>query len=91
MAWQIKLTDTAKKQLAKMGHVEARRITDYLRKRIEPADDPREFGKALTGRLAELWRYRVGDYRIICQIEEERLIVLVLRVGHRKEVYRSMP
>ena len=87
MAWKIELTELAVKQLKKMGHNEATRITQYLRKRIEPLEDPRVLGKALRGDLSTLWRYRVGDYRLICEIKENELIVLVVRVGHRKVVY----
>ncbi len=70
-----------------MGQSEGRMITQYLRKRIEPLDDPRQLGKSLKGELSNLWRYRVGDYRLICEINENELIVLVVRVGHRKGIY----
>lgn len=88
LGWQIELTDAAVKQLKKMGHTEAKRIRDYLRERVQPLDDPRQLGKPLQGQMSELWRYRVGDYRLIAQIEDERVCVLVVRIGHRKEVYR---
>jgi len=88
LGWQIELTDAAVKQLKKMGHTEAKRIRDYLRERVQPLDDPRQLGKPLRGQMSELWRYRVGDYRLIAQIEDERVCVLVVRIGHRKEVYR---
>lgn len=88
MAWRIELTGEARKQLAKLGHAEARRIRDYLRQRIEPLDDPRQLGKSLKSRFGGLWRYRVGDYRLICELRDETLVVLVVRIGHRKEVYR---
>ena len=87
MAWKIELTEVAVKQLKKMGHSEAKRITQYLRKRIEPLEDPRLLGKALKGELSNLWRYRVGDYRLLCELKENELIVLVVRVGHRKGIY----
>ena len=88
MGWQIELTDAAVKQLKKMGHTEAKRIRDYLRERVQPLDDPRQLGKPLQGQMSELWRYRVGDYRLIAQIEDERVCVLVVRIGHRQEGYR---
>lgn len=88
MAWQIELTGEARKQLGKVGHTEAKRIRDYLRQRIAPLDDPRQLGKALKGPLTELWRYRVGDYRLICELRDDALVVLVVRIGHRKAVYR---
>ena len=87
MAWKIELTELAVKQLKKMGRSETKRITEYLRKRIEPLEDPRLLGKALKGELSNLWRYRVGDYRLICELKEKELIVLVVRVGHRKGIY----
>lgn len=89
MALKVELTELALKQLKKIGHSEARRITQYLRKRIEPLDDPRMLGKPLKGDLSSLWRYRVGDYRLICEIQEGELVVLVVRVGHRKGVYEK--
>jgi len=65
------------------------RIRMFLHQRVAKLDDPRSIGDALHGsRLREFWKYRVGDYRLICKIEDDRLIVLVLRVGHRKEIYR---
>ena len=88
MAWRIELTGEARKQLKKIGHTEAKRIRDYLRQRIEPLDDPRQIGKALKGRFSDLWRYRVGDYRLVCELRDEVLVVLVIRIGHRKEIYR---
>ena len=88
MAWRIELTGEARKQLKKIGHTDAKRIRDYLRLRIEPLDDPRQIGKALKGRLSNLWRYRVGDFRLVCELRDEVLVVLVIRIGHRKEIYR---
>ncbi len=88
MAWRIELTETAKKQLRKLGHAEARRIVVYLRERVEPLEDPRSIGQLLSGPLGGLWRYRVGNYRLICELRDEDRVVLVLRLGHRREVYR---
>jgi mRNA interferase RelE/StbE len=90
LAWRIELADEAKKDLAKLDKPVARRITAFLRERIATLDDPRAIGEALKGtRLGQLWKYRVGDYRIIASIEDGRLCVLVVRVGHRREVYRG--
>ncbi len=90
MAWRIELADEAKKDLAKLDKPVARRITAFLRERVATLDDPRAIGEALKGtRLGQLWKYRVGDYRIIASIEDGRLCVLVVRVGHRREVYRG--
>ena len=67
----------------------ARRILKFLHQRLANLDDPRTIGQALRGsRLGEFWKYRVGDYRLICRIEDAQLLVLVLRVGHRRELYR---
>ncbi len=66
----------------------AQRIADYMRDRVIAADDPRQYGQALTGDLSGLWRYRVGDYRVICKIHDDTICVLVLDVGHRRDVYR---
>lgn len=88
MAWSVELSALARKQLAKMGANAAGEITRYLKNRIAPSDDPRQFGKGLVGDLSGYWRYRVGDYRIVCQLIDERLVVLVVEVGHRREVYR---
>ena len=60
----------------------------FMKERIKPTDNPRGIGKALKGNLSGYWRYRVGDYRIICQIQEAELIILVIELGHRKGVYR---
>ncbi|MEM9480625.1 MAG: type II toxin-antitoxin system RelE/ParE family toxin [Verrucomicrobiota bacterium] len=73
--------------MQKLGHDASLRIVRFLKKRVQGAEDPRQFGKRLTGDLGEFWRYRVDDYRLLCQIKDEELIVLVVRVGHRREVY----
>lgn len=88
MAWTVELTRTAQKQLRKLDKQTATRIAKYLRTRVANTENPRRTGKALTGERGELWRYRVGDYRLICKIEDERVTVLVLEIGHRREVYR---
>ena len=89
MAWRIELTETAAKQLRKLDKHEARRITTFLRERLERAEDPRSTGKALTGpQLGTYWRYRVGGYRIICEIRDRVLVILVIAIGNRKVIYR---
>jgi mRNA interferase RelE/StbE len=88
LAWRIELTATAVKQLGKLDKSEAKRITGFLRQRLAMLDDPRSTGKALTGpQLGAYWRYRVGDYRIICEIQDSRLCVLVIEVGNRRDIY----
>lgn len=86
--WRIEITRTAEKQIAKLGRQTQRLIQRFLRERLTPADDPRQWGKPLPGENQGLWRYRAGDCRLICDIQEENVIVLVLEVGHRKDVYR---
>ncbi len=86
MAWKIEVSPAADRELIKLDAQHARRILKFLHERVAKLDDPRSIGKALQGsRLGEFWKYRVGDYRLICKIEDDRL---VLRVGHRKEIYR---
>lgn len=88
MAWKIEYSETALRQLRKLDKNIAQRILEFMDKRIAPSEDARALGKALRGPLGELWRYRVGDYRIICEIRDLQLCVLVVRVGARKDVYR---
>lgn len=88
MAWTIDYTQTALNQLRKLDKQSARRILDFLDKRVAQRDDPRSTGKALTGPLGGLWRYRVGDFRVICEIQDGELRVLVVELGNRREVYR---
>lgn len=88
MAWTIEYTDTAKGQLRKLDRQMARRVVDFMDERIAVLDDPRSTGRALSGPLGDFWRYRVGDCRVICDIQDGALRVLVVRVGNRREVYR---
>ncbi len=88
MAWTIEYADTAMSQLRKLDKQTARRIVDYMDERIAGLEDPRSTGKALTGPLGGLWRYRVGDCRVICDIQDGALRVLVVLVGNRREIYR---
>jgi mRNA interferase RelE/StbE len=88
LAWTIDYTETARKQLRKLDRQIARRILDFMDERVAGLDDPRSHGKALTGPLGGFWRYRVGDCRVICDIQDGELRVLVVQVGNRREVYR---
>ena len=87
MAWTVEVSEKAFRSLRKMDKQAARRIRDELSE-IAKLEDPRSRGKALTGNLAGVWRYRVGDYRILCDIEDGRLVILVVDVAHRREVYK---
>ncbi len=88
MAWRIEITRTAEKQIAKLDRQAQQSILGFLHKRLKSADNPRQWGKPLHGEKRGLWRYRVGDYRLICDIQDEKITVLRLGVGHRKDVYR---
>lgn len=87
--WTVSLADTAAKQLkklAKKNPQQAQQIISYL-KDIAKLENPRERGKGLVGDLSGLWRYRVGDYRIICEINKNELLITALDLGHRREIY----
>ena len=89
MGWQIAFDEVAKKQLAKLDKPAAKRINTYLRERVSIQDDPRSLGAALQGpELCDYWKYRVGDYRVIAKINDNDILILVLKLGNRKEVYR---
>lgn len=89
MAWLIKFDEAAIKELAKLDKQIARRITVFLRERVAVLDDPRSIGEALKGsKLGDLWKYRVGDYRIISNIEDGALRIVIVKIGNRREVYR---
>lgn len=89
MVWRIEISQTAEKQLAKLDRVVARRIVAFLRDRVSVMDDPRAIGEALKGsELGEFWKYRVGDGRLICQIEDAHITITVVGLGNRREIYR---
>jgi len=88
LAWSVEFNDIAERQLRKLDRQWQKKILDYLEDEIASLDDPRSRGKALTGDKGGLWRYRVGDYRIICSLENKVLLILVVAVGHRREIYR---
>src|ERR1700739_1590325 len=82
---RIVVSERAKKNLAKLDPQVAQRLTSFLRERVARLENPRSLGEALTGsELGGLWRYRVGDYRIVCDIQDRRIVILVLHVGHRR-------
>lgn len=87
MTWNVEIDDRAAKELRSLDGKVQKEILKYLRERISTEEDPRRFGKALGRELSGLWRYRVGNYRLICLIEDAVFVVLVVRIGHRKEVY----
>lgn len=87
MAWRIEIDKDVQRSMKKLDKQIARRIVAKLHE-ISQLEDPRSMGKALTGNLAGVWRYRVGDYRILCDINDGRLVILVVDVAHRREVYK---
>jgi mRNA interferase RelE/StbE len=89
MAWKIEFERAAARELAKVDSQAAGRVLRFLRDRLAPLDDPRSIGQALKGdRFGEFWRYRVGDYRVVARIVDSEALILVLRIGHRREIYR---
>jgi mRNA interferase RelE/StbE len=89
VAWTVEVSESALRELDKLDPQHARRILKFLQDRVARSENPRTVGQALQGaKLGEFWKYRLGDYRLICKIVDERLIVLVLRIGHRREIYR---
>ena len=90
MSWSIKYTESAQRQLSKLDRQVAVRVLDYMDERVAGLDDPRAIGKNLTGpKIGAYWRYRVGDVRVICDIRDHELLILVIEIGHRREVYRK--
>ena len=87
MAWTIEYDPRALKDLQKLDRTSQREILDYMDQRVASAKDARDFGKPLRGSKFGLWRYRVRDYRIICELQEKRSVVLVVAMGHRSTIY----
>jgi mRNA interferase RelE/StbE len=86
--WTVEISRTAEKQIKKLDRAAQVSVVRFFREQVEPASNPRLLGKPLHGDKQGLWRYRVGNYRLICEIQDKRVVVHVLRVGHRKDVYR---
>jgi mRNA interferase RelE/StbE len=90
LPWTVEFDASAAKELRKLEPQVARRIISFLRERVAPLADPRSIGEALRGdALGEFWKYRLGDYRVVTRIVDHRLVVVVVRIGHRREVYRT--
>jgi mRNA interferase RelE/StbE len=88
MTWLIKYSEKANKQLKPFDPTVRKRIKKFLEERISPLDNPRSIGEALSGPLGDYWKYRVGDYRIICDIQDNIITILILTIGNRKQVYK---
>ena len=89
MSYHVQLTDTAKKQLKKMDRQTASMLLGWMRKNLEGCENPRQHGKGLSANRSGQWRYRVGNYRLIAEIEDDRIVILILSIGHRGDVYKS--
>jgi mRNA interferase RelE/StbE len=84
--WTVEFDDRARRELRKLDSKIQKKILRYLRERLAGSEDPRRFGKPLRRNLAGLWRYRIEDYRLICRFEDDRVVVLVLEIGHRSDI-----
>lgn len=87
LIWKVQVSDQALKELKKLDRVAQEMLLSYIEQRIEGCSNPRAFGEPLKENLSGAWRYRVGQYRIICEIKDEIITVYVLAVGHRRSVY----
>lgn len=85
--WRVEYSKKAQKQIKKLDKTIQRLLIAWIEKHLEGTDNPRRQGKGLTGERAREWRYRIGNYRIICDIQDSRMIILALEVGHRKNIY----
>lgn len=88
MTYRLVLSKRARKQLKKMDKHVAYMLAKYMKKQLDGLSDPRIYGKALVGDKTGLWRYRLGDYRVICEMKDEQLVILALEIGHRKLIYK---
>lgn len=89
MRYQVEFTDMAKKELMKLDRHISLMITSWIRKNLEGCENPRQYGRALVANHRGKWRYRVGDYRVLAEIQDEKITILIVTVGHRREVYEK--
>lgn len=87
MTWQIEFSETAIKQFARLDHQVKKEIQQFLRKRLATEENPRRFGAPLRRNLSGLWKYRIGDYRVMADIQDERIVIVIVKIGHRSKVY----
>ena len=85
--WTLEFSDEALRQLKKLDKQISAKIVAFVKECISGLKDPRTLGKPLAGNLATYWRYRVGDYRVVCQINDQQILITVVKIGHRKEIY----
>ncbi len=89
MPWTVELADAVVKTLDKLDAPVRRRIQRFVQQRLQGTENPRQWGEPLSGRFAGSWKYRVGEYRLICQLQDFRLVVLVVKAGHRGKIYQD--
>ena len=88
MKYHVEFSNSASKQFGKLDNFTRKIIISWIYKNLEECEDPRSKGKPLKGDKKDQWRYRIGDYRIIAKIEDNRLIILIIKIGHRREIYK---
>ena len=88
MSYHVEFSERARKDLKKLDRYTAAMLLGWIRKNLEGCEDPRQHGKGLTANRSGQWRYRIGDYRLLAEIREEKVVILVLQVGHRSDIYR---
>lgn len=89
MRYRVEFTETALKEFKKLDCHISLMITSWIRKNLEDCENPRQYGRALVANHSGKWRYRIGDYRLLCEIQDEKITILVVTVGHRREVYEK--
>ncbi|MFI3216055.1 MAG: type II toxin-antitoxin system RelE/ParE family toxin [Methylococcales bacterium] len=89
MKWSIEIKKKALNELSKISKNDRVKIGIFLNETLENLDNPRQYGKALEGKFKGLWRYRVGNYRIICDIRDNELVIIAVEIGHRSRVYKN--
>lgn len=89
MRYRVEFTEKAKKTIKKLDKYTAKMIIAWLRKNLEGCEDPRVHGKGLTANRSGQWRYRIGDYRLIADIQDDKVLILVLEIGHRRDIYEK--
>lgn len=86
--WSVEFSDVALRALKKLDKPTAALILGYIEKKLQHCDDPRVMGKPLTANHQGKWRYRIGDYRLLCLLEDERIIITIIEIGHRRDIYK---
>jgi mRNA interferase RelE/StbE len=89
LTWKIEIDKKALKEIAALDKPIQKRVASFLKDKLSKSDNPRSIGEALQGQLKKFWKYRIGDYRLLCSIEDKTVTILVLRVDHRREVYKG--